>query len=104
MGAGNVVKVCLNWADLPSASFRVLVQMAVVALDRDSPPIYWGGRAPLIRVLGRGDDPDDVDYKALKRAMTPLLRSGVVAVDKSSGPGHAARYSLHLDPPTGPTK
>lgn len=98
MGAGNVVKVCLHWPHLPSASFRVLTQMAVIALDRDTPPIYWGGRAPLVRVLGRGEDPTEPDYQALKRAMSPLLKAGCVAVDKPSGPGHAARYSLHLDP------
>jgi hypothetical protein len=104
MGAGNVVKVCLHWPHLPDAAFRVLTQMAVVALDRDTPPTYWVGRDPLVRVLGRGEKPSEADYQALKRAVSRLLKEGAVAVDKPSGPGHAARYSLHLDDPTGITQ
>lgn len=103
MGAGNVAKVCIHWPHLSNESFRVLTQMAVIAMDRDNPPIYWGGRDPLVRVLGRGEQPTEADYQALKRAMSKLLKLGVVAVDKPSGPGHAARYSLHLDPATGIT-
>ena len=80
----------LKWAAAIGVEFRII--------DRDNPPIYWGGRDPLVRVLGRGEKPSEPDYQALKRAMTPLLKAGVVAVDKPSGPGHAARYSLHLDP------
>jgi len=103
MGAGNVAKVCIHWPHLPHPAFRVLTQMAVVALDRDNPPVYYGGRDALVRVLGRGDEPTDADYQALKRAIRGLLISGVVAVDKHAGPGHTTRYSLHLDPPTGIT-
>lgn len=104
MGASNVAQVLSHHADLPDAPFRVVVQMALLALDKERPPKYWGGRDHLVRAMGRGEDPSEADYRALKRAIQVLTRRGVVAVDKHAGPGHSTVYSLHLGPVTGVTQ
>jgi hypothetical protein len=102
MGAGNVVLVVSNWFLVPDPAFRVLVQMALISLDRDTPPRYFGGRTPLLRVMGRDSDhPSPSDYQALKRAIATLVDNGVVSVDKPATKTRAAVYSLHLSGTSG---
>lgn len=52
MGAGNVSRVFKEWSCLEHRPFRALAYMALVSMDRDDPPKYWGGRDDLAVALG----------------------------------------------------
>ena len=52
MGAGNVSRVYKEWSCLEHRPFRALAYMALVSMDRDDPPKYWGGRDDLAVALG----------------------------------------------------
>jgi hypothetical protein len=95
MGAGNVALVLSNWATLPDAAFRVLVQMALTGLDKDSPPKYYGGRSPLLHAMGR-EKHEPADFQALKRAIASLVDTGAISVDNYATKHRPATYSLHL--------
>lgn len=87
--------------------------MALVSMDSDVEPLYWGGREGLVGALGRKLAPepeksDDsprakefrksrtADFQAVKVSIKELVDKGVVAVDNSARPGQNAVYRLIL--------
>lgn len=87
---------------------RVLVRMALSALDDAAAPVYFGGWEPLALALGRivpppSDDPAAIRARrqaeeAVRLAMKPLVAGRLVSVERRGAPGRNARYSLTLGP------
>jgi len=120
MGAGNVKHVYAYWRDLADGPFRVLAYMALVSLDDDDPPRFWGGRETLALATGRmvadkwTEDPDALAerrraFKAVDRMLSVLTKAGAAWVISPAHTGRQAVYGLHLKsgprikstPPTG---
>jgi hypothetical protein len=109
MGAGNVKAVYARWGELPHVPFRALAYMALVSLDKDRPPRYWGGREDLASAaLGRKiPDRDDGDpnvsrerraaFRAVDRAVRHLTETGAIEVAESARNYRRATYTLHLE-------
>lgn len=109
MGYQNANIVAAMFGHLPGASFKVLVRMALSSADKDKPAHYFAGPGPLLLALGR-HDPDDADGSrdadlarhanavALRAAVGPLRRAGIVSYAVAPGRGRTAEYWLHLDP------
>ncbi|MFJ2621359.1 hypothetical protein [Glutamicibacter sp. NPDC087344] len=120
MGASNVAKVFIHWADssLTPLEKLALIYMANVALDADAPPVYFGGSAALADALGEDGNAlrnryapvDDEDAQRtqqrkakaveekVRRILTALGKAGAVV---SSNDAHRSRsndYALCLDP------
>lgn len=109
MGAGNVSLAYICWAKLPDRAFRLLAYMALVSMDTDNPPKFWGGHSALARALGR-NTPDALpinateaeskawraDMEAVRAAVKALFQNGAISLDQESAPGQNARYALHL--------
>lgn len=101
MGASNAIAVCTHWTALPGDAFKVLTFMALITMDRDPEPTYWGDTEPLVRAIGRKSEPvEEADYRALRRAIRVLVENRAISVDKRAGPGHPPHYRLHLTPVT----
>lgn len=99
MGARNVAAVVTHWAHLPGDSFKVLTLMALITLDRDTEPRYWGETEPLIAVIGRdGSQVGGADQRALQRAIRCLVDKGALTVDKPATRWAPATYRLWLTP------
>lgn len=115
MGASNVAAVYTSWAGLNHVPFRLLAYMALVTLDRDDPPRFWGGRDDLAHAIGRRvpREPDDTDtseaaaavrrqrkqaHEAVRVALAELKAVGVVVQVKQARLGVRAEYTLHLTP------
>lgn len=96
MGASNVMAALTYWSHLPGDSFKVLTFICLITLDKDPEPTYWGSTDALVAAIGRAGPPTDADYRALRRAIKPLVDNGVLAVDKRSVPGHPPRYRLQI--------
>lgn len=106
MGA-RYVKAALaaaRTARLGHMSTRLLLGMAVTVRDnlgRDGEPegIYFGGRESLAMVLGYGaGNPDeaatDAAYAAVKRALAPCKRAGLIRQHIVAHRGARAEYDL----------
>lgn len=109
MGARNVSACFAVWPHLPHAAFRLLVGMALTALDNPSsdgrpPRVYFGGEDGMTELLGGG-------RSAVYRALATLREAGAVDVLDAGRSGHRAVYKLRLDvipssssvPEVGPT-
>lgn len=118
MGSANVGLAYARWGHLPDRPFRLLAFMALVSLDEDDPPMFYKGREAMAVALGRilppAPAPTDfsdraeqfrkarrADFEAVKNALRPLTKIGVVVCERESGPGQVAVYSLRLHAPTG---
>ncbi len=95
MGASNAMLAYANWADLPNVPFRVLCFMALVSMDDDKQPRYWGGVEAISHALGR-PDVTHADRKAVSDALTILRREGAVESLVKGSRGHRAEYGLNL--------
>jgi hypothetical protein len=111
MGARLVGEVSDHWGHLPAGPYKLLMRMAVSALDtpgKDGRParIYWKGWADLAVALGRKiPDEDDTSPEAVTRRATiksevkrhtnALIKLGAVerAVDN---PGRGTRQVWKL--------
>lgn len=94
MGAG-LVKAAYRAAasvNLPHAPARLFVFMALVALDGDRTPAYFGGREKLAEALGKPQT--DAGYRAVGRAVESLVKQHKLIGVTRGGPGHKARYAL----------
>ena len=107
MGAGNVKLVYARWYGLPDLPFRVLAYMALVSLDGDREPAYWGGWESLALAAGRlvpprnDDDPDVVRVrraalKAVNGTLRLLVGRGALRVKVPAAPGRNTTYGLTL--------
>lgn len=107
MGAENVSRVFTYWTHLPDRAFRALSYMALVSIDQDMPPRYFGGYLALARILGRevsADPVTDAERRARKAAMESvrvvvrtLLGACAIVVDVEEAPGRGPEFSLLLD-------
>lgn len=114
MGAGNVSAVYAYWSRLNHVPFRLLTYMALVCLDRDDAPRFWGGRDALACAIGRQVPPEPpradqspaaaavrahrrAAHEAVRAALHELKRAGVLSkVDGTGHIGQQAEYLLHL--------
>lgn len=107
MGAGNVKLAFFHWGDLPHAPFRALTYMALVSLDDDRPPRYWGGREHLAIALGRDvparndEDPDvtrerRAAFRAVDRVVADLTKAGAIETIEEARHYRNATYALRL--------
>lgn len=94
MGRHNVAMVCTYWTDLPDRAFRVLVYVANLCRDGDPEARYYGGRDPLVQVLGA--TPGEVAYRRVQRALADCVDAGALVVAKHGGNGRRAEYALTL--------
>lgn len=109
MGAGNVSLAYICWAKLPDRAFRLLTYMALVSMDTDRPPRFWGGYPALARAVGRntpdvlGGNATDAekkartaDFEAVRIGMRVLLKNEAIALDEAPAPGRNPVYRLNL--------
>lgn len=109
MGAGNAIKVSLNWAHLPGTAFKVLTRMALICLDSSPRPRWWGGSDVLLHAIGRADPPaeDTTDTAAaarhansvaLRSALGDLVKAGALTYAVRPSRTKAAEFWVHFDP------
>jgi hypothetical protein len=107
MGAGNVKLVYARWGDLPDGPMRLLLYMAVTAMDDGEQPRFWGGRDALAVAMGRmvpdkhtEDDAEKLEralaFKAVNRTIAALRKAGAITAMSGAAPGHNAVYALNL--------
>lgn len=92
MGAG-LVKAAYRVAaatKLDHAPARLLVFMAVTALDDDPTPTFYAGRDALAAALG---NEGTAGHRAVTRALDALTRAGVIS-STGAAPGRPARHRL----------
>jgi len=101
MGANHVSTIYAQWGRrIDGCAFRLLVHMALTALDSDNPPMYWAGRDGMAAALGKDDDA--AGRQAVKRALAVLKREGAVKVaEKARKSRNATRWEIVLRPPLG---
>lgn len=108
MGAQNVSKAFTLWRSLTDQPFRALTYMALVSMDSDDPPTYWGGREALAEALGHTLPPEDSAdaeaaaqvrekaYRAVKRALRSLQQEGAIHTLKPASFRRHAVYEIRL--------
>lgn len=102
MGALLVGKVLARWTSAPDNAFRVLVQMAMTALDapsRDMPAgLYFGGHEPLKAMLrSDGKATADSRERTVRRALADLADMGAIERTNKARSGMRQVYRLTLD-------
>lgn len=103
MGAG-LVKAAFTLAKrvgLDHAPTRLFVYMAVVAMDNDENPVYYGGRDDMARALGNDGE---AGHKAVTRALAPLTAANLTRSTKASRGRRASHYLLDGEKPLRPEK
>lgn len=93
MGASNVARVFAWWNALSDRDIRALVFMANMALDKDHPPVYYGGWEAIA---------ESMQGCASKRTTMKILKSladaGAIVSSGQARAGVRAEYALALDP------
>jgi len=101
MGANLVMQVFAGWTHVSDRAFRVLVRMAVTALDNPSKGqvagIYHGGRELLAMSLRSDKGSADTRYRAVKRAVAELTEAGAIEHLATGWAGQNAVYRLTLN-------
>jgi len=95
MGAGLALTAYAAARNLPHAPARLLVFMALKAMDTDAAPACFAGRNTLTEAMGL--PADDYGYRSLRRTLSQLREAGLISLVSTAAPGRAARYCLHLD-------
>lgn len=102
MGAG-LAKAAFSAANTlrvrEHAPVRLFVYMAIIAVDADPHPSFYGGREALAFALGAPRD--DAGYRSVKKAVRALSKHGLIDLRERPGRGRRARYNLldgHGDP------
>jgi hypothetical protein len=102
MGATLVAQVLAHWTHVSDRAFRVLVRMAVTALDTPSKGkpagIYHAGRDLLAMSFRSEKGSDETRYRAVKRALAELSEEGAIRHVQQGWAGHNAVYRLTLEP------
>lgn len=107
MGGANVKAVYGLWGDLPDGALRLLAYMAVIALDEDDPPRFFGGRETMAYGMGwvvadkTTTDPVELGkreraFKSVHRLVSILKKAGAITTLVDAAPGRTAEYSLNL--------
>lgn len=100
MGAQLVSEVLTRWTHVPDRAFRVLVRMALTALDQpqNGQPagVYFGGRELLDSAMRPTRGTPETRYRDLKRAVAELVAAGAIERVGGAGPRHNQVYRLTL--------
>lgn len=100
MGATLVGKVLTHWTHITDRAFRVLVRMAVTALDKptdDTPAAtYFAGRELLAMSLRGEGGTVQSRYRIVARVIAELIEAGAIERTDSGRTGHNAVYRLTL--------
>lgn len=100
MGANLVAQVLTRWTSLSDRAFRVLVRMAVTALDTPSKgrpaAVYHGGRELLAMSLRRDTGTARTRYRAVAKAVAELTEAGAIEHLVTGWAGQNAVYRLTL--------
>jgi hypothetical protein len=101
MGATLVTEVLARWTHVSDRAFRVLVRMAVTALDepnKDTPAaVYFGGRELLAMTLRSDKGSPASRYRVVARVCAELVKLGAIERADAGRAGHNAVYRLTLD-------
>jgi hypothetical protein len=101
MGANLVTQVLAHWSDLSDRAFRVLIRMAVTALDNPSngrpAAVYHGGRELLAMSLRSEKGTMRTRYRAVAKAVAELTEAGAIDHLATGWAGQNAVYKLTLD-------
>lgn len=100
MGASLVVQVLASWSHLSDRAFRVLVRMAVTALDKPQngqpAAIYRGGRELLAMSLRSEKGTERTRNRAVAKAVAELTDAGAIEHLVTGWAGQNAVYRLTL--------
>ena len=100
MGAQLVAEVLARWTHLADRPFRVLVRMALTALDRPTAEVpagvYFAGRDLLAMTLRADGGSEKNRHRTVARAIAELIEQGAVERADSGRQGHNAVYRLTL--------
>lgn len=100
MGAHLVSEALARWTHVSDRAFRVLVRMALTALDNPSKgrpaAVYNGGRELLAMSLRSDKGTPQTRYRAVKRALAELSEAGAIQHLHSGWAGQNAVYRLTL--------
>lgn len=97
-----LVAKAILWAPvLSDRAWRVLVPMALTALDRENKQVpanlYFGGQQALTRALRQQSGTNDSAVRTVKRAIEELVKKGAVRLSQSAIANANAVYELTLD-------
>lgn len=99
MGVRNASAVYVWWPHLTHRDHRLLVRMALSALDDGQPPVYFGGWQFLAESLGLDVKGNPNNAKeAVRRALSRLVKAGAVVSSGHARTGRRAEYALTLHP------
>lgn len=113
MGANLVAQALTHWTHVSDRAFRVLIRMALTALDNPSKgrpaATYMGGRDLLAMSLRGDTGTPETRYRAVKRALAELTEAGAIKHLQAGWAGQNAVYRLTLERremggPTSPPK
>ncbi len=100
MGAHLVAEALARWTHVSDRAFRVLVRMALTALDSPSKgrpaAVYHGGRELLAMSLRSEKGTPETRYRAVKRAVAELTEAGAIEHLRTGWAGQNAVYRLTL--------
>lgn len=101
MGATLVTQALAHWTHVSDRAFRVLIRMAVTALDtpHNGQPakIYKGGRELLAMSFRSEKGTPETRYRAVKRALAELADEGAIEHLKIGWSGQNSVYRLTLE-------
>jgi hypothetical protein len=101
MGASNVVAVMASWGTLNATPQRLLIHMAVTALDPpgrdDVPPcLYWAGWETQASAMGYKLNPTSARWLRSLRAQ--LVAAGAIELDSLGTRAQSTRWTIHPMP------
>jgi hypothetical protein len=101
VGARLVSLALARWTHVSDRAFRLLVRMALTALDESSKGapagIYFGGRDLLAMTLRNEGGNPQTRYRAVKRLLAELIEAGAIERAHAGRVGQNAVYRLTLD-------
>lgn len=101
MGASNAVRAFALWSHLDHRELRGLLFMSLISMDKDDPPVYWGGWESLAEAMGYDvkASPEGA-RRSTMRVLAALVRAGVIVSSGQARQGTRAEYALALSPET----
>lgn len=101
MGAELVGQVLAHWTHVSDRAFRVLVRMALTALDKPNKgrpaAVYHGGRELLAMSLRSEKGTNETRYRAVKRALSELAEAGAIQHLQAGWSGQNSVYRITVE-------
>jgi hypothetical protein len=101
MGAELVSLALAHWTHVSDRAFRVLMRMALTAMDKPAKgrpaAVYHGGRELLAMTLRSDKGTAETRYRAVKRALAELADEGAIQHLQTGWAGQRAVYRLTLE-------